>query len=57
MFKIVNGIEKIDKQDLVLVGDEAGRTKGHAKKIRKRQCVKDIGKYSFLHSGKMECIE
>ncbi|MPC49651.1 hypothetical protein E2C01_043460 [Portunus trituberculatus] len=28
MYKIVNGIEKIDKEDLVLV-TEAGRTKGH----------------------------
>ncbi|MPC37720.1 hypothetical protein E2C01_031210 [Portunus trituberculatus] len=46
MYKIVNGIEKIDKQDLVI--EEAGRTRGHAK-IRKRQCVKDIGKYSFPH--------
>ncbi|MPC88802.1 Solute carrier family 22 member 6-A [Portunus trituberculatus] len=41
--------EKIDKQDLVVVADEAGRTRGYAKKIRKRQCVKDIGKYSFPH--------
>ncbi|MPD01347.1 hypothetical protein E2C01_096869 [Portunus trituberculatus] len=45
---MVNGIEKIDKQDLVLV-TEAGRTRGHAKKISKRQCMKDIGKYSFPH--------
>ncbi|MPC98771.1 hypothetical protein E2C01_094152 [Portunus trituberculatus] len=39
--KIVNGIEKIDKQDLVLV-TEAERTRGHAKKIRKKQCLQDI---------------
>ncbi|MPC51806.1 hypothetical protein E2C01_045660 [Portunus trituberculatus] len=44
LYKIVNGIEKIDMQDLVLVTDGAGRTRGLAKKIRKRQCVKDIGK-------------
>ncbi|MPC33356.1 hypothetical protein E2C01_026704 [Portunus trituberculatus] len=49
MYKIVNDIEKIDKQDLVLVIEEAGRTRGHVKKIRKRQCVKDIGKCSFPH--------
>ncbi|MPC12906.1 hypothetical protein E2C01_005622 [Portunus trituberculatus] len=36
--------DRIDKQDLVLVADEAERTRGHAKNIRKRQCVKDIGK-------------
>ncbi|MPC98905.1 hypothetical protein E2C01_094291 [Portunus trituberculatus] len=44
MYKIVNGIEKIDKDDLVLVTEEAGRTRGHAKKIKKSQCVKNIGK-------------
>ncbi|MPC61190.1 hypothetical protein E2C01_055255 [Portunus trituberculatus] len=48
MYKIVNGIEKIGKEDLVLVTEEA-RTRGHVKKIRMRQCVKDIGKYSFPH--------
>ncbi|MPC62227.1 hypothetical protein E2C01_056310 [Portunus trituberculatus] len=49
MYKIVNDIEKIDKEDLVLVTEEDRRTRGHAKKIRMRQCVKDIEKYSFLH--------
>ncbi|MPC23217.1 hypothetical protein E2C01_016258 [Portunus trituberculatus] len=48
MYKIVNDIEKIDKEDLVLVTEEDGRTRGHVK-IRMRQCVKDIGKYSFPH--------
>ncbi|MPC94659.1 hypothetical protein E2C01_089836 [Portunus trituberculatus] len=47
MYKIVNGIEKIDKEDLVL-STEDGKTRGH-EKIRMRQCVKDIGKYSFPH--------
>ncbi|MPC10800.1 hypothetical protein E2C01_003441 [Portunus trituberculatus] len=46
MYKIVNGIEKIDKEDLVLVTEDR-RTRGHVKQIRMRQCVKDIGKYSF----------
>ena len=49
LYKIVNGIEKMDKQDLVVVIEKAGRTRGHSKKIRKRQCVKDFGKYSFPH--------
>ncbi|MPC10299.1 hypothetical protein E2C01_002933 [Portunus trituberculatus] len=49
MHKIVNGIEKINKEDLVLVTDEAGRTRGHVRKIRMKQCVRDIGKYSFPH--------
>ncbi|MPC10789.1 hypothetical protein E2C01_003429 [Portunus trituberculatus] len=38
----------IDKEDLVLV-TEVERATRHAKKIRKRQYVKDIGKYSFPH--------
>ncbi|MPC93796.1 hypothetical protein E2C01_088938 [Portunus trituberculatus] len=48
MYKIVNDIEKIDKEDLVLLTEEDGRTKGH-EKIKMRQCVKDNGKYSFPH--------
>ncbi|MPC35882.1 hypothetical protein E2C01_029319 [Portunus trituberculatus] len=45
MYKIVNDIEKIeDKEDLVLLTDDDGRTRGHEKMIRMRQCVKDIGK-------------
>ncbi|MPD04299.1 hypothetical protein E2C01_099978 [Portunus trituberculatus] len=47
MHEIVNGIEKIDKEDLVLVTEEAGRTRGHVKKIRMIQCVNDIEQYSF----------
>ncbi|MPC28730.1 hypothetical protein E2C01_021941 [Portunus trituberculatus] len=59
MYKIVNDIEKIDKEDLVLLTEEDGRTRGHEKKIKMRQCVKDIGKYSFPHrtNGEVECIE
>ncbi|MPC66113.1 hypothetical protein E2C01_060257 [Portunus trituberculatus] len=49
MYKILNAIEKTDKEDLVLVVEEDRRTRRHVKKIRMRQCVKDIGKYSFLH--------
>ncbi|MPC65209.1 hypothetical protein E2C01_059341 [Portunus trituberculatus] len=36
MYKIFNGIEKIDKEDLVLLTEEDRRTRGHAKKIRMR---------------------
>ncbi|MPC79446.1 hypothetical protein E2C01_073974 [Portunus trituberculatus] len=49
MYKIVNGIEKIDKEDLVLVTKEDRTTRDHVKKIRMRQGVKDVGKYSFPH--------
>ncbi|MPC62473.1 hypothetical protein E2C01_056558 [Portunus trituberculatus] len=48
MYKTVNDIEKIDKEDLVLLMEEDGRTREH-EKIRMRQRVKDIGKYSFSH--------
>ncbi|MPC70869.1 hypothetical protein E2C01_065131 [Portunus trituberculatus] len=41
MYKIVNGIEKIDKEDLVLV-TEAGRTRGHAKTIREFEMVSGV---------------
>ncbi|MPC32810.1 hypothetical protein E2C01_026139 [Portunus trituberculatus] len=40
MYKIVNGIEKLDKEDLVIVTEDR-RTRGYVK-IRMRQCVKDI---------------
>ncbi|MPC95432.1 hypothetical protein E2C01_090644 [Portunus trituberculatus] len=36
---------KKDKEDLVLVKEE-DRTRGHVKKIRMRQCVKDIGMFT-----------
>ena len=50
MYKIVNQIEKIDKQDLVLLKEvDNRRTRGHSKRIRKSQCLRDIKKYSFPH--------
>ncbi|MPC37258.1 hypothetical protein E2C01_030731 [Portunus trituberculatus] len=48
MYKTVNVIEKIDKENLVLVTEEDRRTRGHVKKIRIGS-VKDIGRYSFTH--------
>ena len=37
MYKIVNRIDKIDKQDLVVLKeDDGGRMRGHSKRIRKR---------------------
>ncbi|MPC25445.1 hypothetical protein E2C01_018558 [Portunus trituberculatus] len=44
MYKIVIDIGKINEDDLVLLTDDDGRTRGHEKKIRMRQCMKDIGK-------------
>ena len=47
LHKMVNGIEKISKQDLVMMNEENGQTRGHSKKISKSWCSKDIRKYSF----------
>ena len=50
MYKIVNRIDKVDKQDLVVLKeDDGGRMRGHSKRIRKRQCLRDTKKYSFPH--------
>ena len=50
MYKIVNHIDKIDKQDLVVLKeDDGGRMRGHSKRIRKGQCLREIQKYSFPH--------
>ena len=50
MYKLVNQIEKVDRQDLVLHMEEGTRrTRGHIKKIRKSRCTGDIKKYSFPH--------
>ena len=50
MFKLVNGIEKIDREDLVVkVEEQERRTRGHMKKLKKSQCLGDIKKYRFPH--------
>ena len=50
MFKLVNNMEKIDRDDLVMkVEEEERRTRGHKKKLKKSQCLGDIKKYSFPH--------
>ena len=47
-YKIVNGIEKLDEQNLVME-EETRQMRGHSRKIRKSQCLKDTKKYSFPH--------
>ena len=50
MYKIVSGKKKIDRQDLVILTEDASRrTRGHSKKIEKSRCSKDVKKYSFPH--------
>ena len=48
LYKIVNGIEKLDKQNLVME-EESRQMRGHSRKIKKSWCLKDTKKYSFLH--------
>ena len=45
LYEIVNGIEKIDKQDLLLMKEDE-QMKGHSK-IMKSCCLRYIKKYSF----------
>ena len=48
MFKLVNNMEKVDRNDLAPQMEGGGRqTRGHGRKIRKGRCVSDIKKYSF----------
>ena len=50
MYKLVNKMEKVDRQDLVQhIEEGTRRTRGHQKKIRKSRCTGDIKKYSFPH--------
>ena len=49
LHKIVDGIEKLDMQNLVMMEEETRQMKGHSRKIKKRRCLKDTRKYSFPH--------
>ena len=50
MYKLVNNMEKIDKQDLISLIKDVGKwTRGHTEKIKKSQCLRDIKKFSFPH--------
>ncbi len=44
--KLVNKIDKIDKDDLLLPARSQG-LRGHGKKLRKENCLRDSKKYSF----------
>ena len=50
IYKLVNGLEKTDRRDLLLRGErEAGYMRGHKKKLRKGSCLKYTKKFSFPH--------
>ncbi|MPC87914.1 hypothetical protein E2C01_082794 [Portunus trituberculatus] len=49
MYKIVNSMEKTDRQDLVSLFEDGDRqTRGHCKTM-KSQCLRHIKKFSFPH--------
>ena len=50
MYKVVNGMEKIDRRDLVIEQEsQIQRTRGHSRRVKKSQCLRDVRKYSFPH--------
>ena len=49
LYKIVNGMEKLDTPNLVMMEEESRQMRGHTRKIRKSLCLKDTKKYSFPH--------
>ena len=42
LHKIVNGIEKLEKQKLVMMEEETRQMRGHSRKIKKIRCLKDM---------------
>ena len=48
LYKIVNGIEKLDNQKLVMMEEETRQMRGHPKKIKKSWClIKEHKKTQF----------
>ena len=48
MYKLINGMETIDNDELLMMEPEdTRRTTGHSKKHRKGQCLKDKKRHSF----------
>ena len=46
LYRIINGIDRLDCADHILFAD--GYTRGHEFKIKKRKNKSDIGKYSYF---------
>ena len=46
LYNIVNGIEKLDEQNLE-IEEETRQKRGHSRKIRKSRCLKDTKKVQF----------
>lgn len=47
LYRILGGLEKMDRDDLVI--RDVSNTRGHIKKIKVSACRRDIKKYSFPH--------
>ena len=48
LFKMINGIEKLDRENL-FVREQREGLRGHCKRLRKETCLRDKKKYSFPH--------
>ena len=46
LYKVVNGIDKLGKQNMVMMKEETRQMREHS---RKSQCLKDTRKNSFPH--------
>ena len=41
LYEIVNGMEKLDTPNLVIMEEETRQMRGHSRKIKKSRCLKD----------------
>ena len=47
MFRLINGLEKLDREDLLVLNERD--TRGHGRKLRPTTCRRDIKRFSFPH--------
>ena len=49
VYRSVNGIEQLDREDLLVFSERD--TRGHGRKLRSTTCRRDVKKFSFKHRG------
>ncbi len=50
VYKLINELEKVDREGLLLITEsETRHLRGHSKKLRKGSCLHNTKKYSFCH--------
>ncbi len=50
IYKLMNDLEKFDREDLLLTtGRETRHLRGHSKKLRRGRCLNNTKKHSFPH--------